>query len=136
MTRMVLALVLMVATAMAVGAQEARNPDIEATIQSQISAFQVDDFATAFSFASPNIRRIFGSHANFGEMVRKGFPMVIRPSGVEFLRLGDRGGRSLQSVMIRDRAGVFHVLEYEMIPAGDGWQINGVRLVGAPAVGA
>ena len=34
--------------------------DIQATISRQLEAFQLDDFAEAFSYASPSIQSIFG----------------------------------------------------------------------------
>ena len=136
MRRVMFAAVLIVVGALSVLAQEARNAVIEGTIQGQIDAFQVDDFSAAFAFASPNIRRIFGNSENFGTMVRQGYPMVWRPAEVRFLDLRDLGGLMVQRVMIRDQAGVYHVLEYQMQPGADGWQINGVRLVPQPDVGA
>ncbi len=136
MRRMILVTLVVVAGALSVFAQEARNVAIEGTIQSQIDAFQVDDFAAAFAFASLNIRRIFGSSDNFGSMVRQGYPMVWRPAEVRFLELQELDGRMVQRVMIRDQAGVFHVLEYQMQPGPDGWQINGVRIVPQAEVGA
>ncbi|MGR3343921.1 MAG: DUF4864 domain-containing protein [Paracoccaceae bacterium] len=136
MRRALLAAVLIVAGALVALAQDARNLEIEGTIQGQIEAFLVDDFTAAFAFASPNIRRIFGSSENFGTMVRQGYPMVWRPADVRFLELRELGGRTLQRVMIQDRAGVFHVLEYQMLAGENGWQINGVRLVPQPDVGA
>jgi hypothetical protein len=112
------------------------EPGIESTIQSQIDAFVTDDFVTAFSFASPNIRSLFGSPERFGQMVRNGYPMVWRPGDVRFLELRDENGALWQKVMIRDQAGEFHVLDYQMIRGGDGWKINGVVLLSPPDVGA
>ena len=136
MRRVVFAALLVVAAALAAFAQEARNQAIEGTLQGQIAAFLVDDFGAAFEFASPNIRRIFGNSDDFGDMVRQGYPMVWRPAEVRFLYLRELGGLMVQRVMIRDQAGVFHVLAYQMQPGTDGWQINGVRLVPQPDVGA
>lgn len=116
-------------------AQE-RLPAIEQTIQSQIDAFLVDDFATAFTFASPNIKRLFGTSERFGEMVQNGFPMVWRPADVEFLEQREKGPYRLQNVLIRDASGVPHLLEYTMIQTEQGWQIDGVRPLIAPPVGA
>lgn len=112
------------------------EPGIEATIQSQIDALIVDDFPKAFTFASPNIRMLFGSPERFGEMVRQGYPMVFRPGEVRFLDLRDINGALWQKVMIRDRAGEFHILDYQMIQGGDGWRINGVQILRRPDVGA
>ena len=108
---------------------------IEGTIQSQIDAFLADDFATAFTFASPNIQGLFGSADRFGAMVRGGYPMVWRPEDVQFLELRDLNGRLWQKVMVRDQAGGFHVLDYQMIETAEGWRINGVQLLPAPDLG-
>ena len=113
-----------------------REPGIETTIQSQIDAFLVDDFAKAFTFASPNIKSIFGSADRFGQMVRQGYPMVWRPGEVRYLELREISGALWQKVMIRDQAGGIHLLDYQMINTGDGWQVNGVQILRAPDVGA
>ena len=55
------------------------NPEIRGVIQSQLDAFLADDVNTAFTFAAPNIKRMFGSAENFGRMVQNGYPMVWRP---------------------------------------------------------
>lgn len=117
-------------------AQDSRSSAIVGTIQSQIDAFLQDDFARAFTFASPNIKRIFGDSANFGAMVRQGYPMVWRPAEVRYLDLAEIGGLLWQRVLITDAAGVPHLLEYQMIETPEGWQINGVRILEAPQVGA
>lgn len=112
------------------------EPGIETTIRGQMDAFQADDFATAFTFASPNIKMLFGTSDRFGQMVRNGYPMVWRPGEVRFLELRDIDGALWQKVMIRDRAGEFHVLDYQMINGPEGWQINGVQILRQPDVGA
>ncbi len=112
------------------------EPGIEGTIQSQIDAFLADDFATAFTFASPNIQGLFGSSDRFGTMVRNGYPMVWRPEDVQFLELRELQGRLWQKIMVRDQAGKFHVLDYQMIETDAGWRINGVQLLPAPELGA
>ncbi|WP_435257666.1 DUF4864 domain-containing protein [Thioclava sp. FR2] len=114
----------------------AQEEPIQNTIRSQIDAFLKDDFATAFSFASPSIQMFFGTPENFGLMVRQGYPMVHRPSGVKMLELRDVGGRLWQRVMVTDQAGKPHFLDYQMIETPDGWQINGVQLLPASDVSA
>lgn len=106
------------------------------TIQSQIDAFRVDDFAQAFTYASPNIQGMFGNSERFGMMVRNGYPMVWRPAEVQYLELEDRGGLLYQKVMIRDGQGGLHLLEYQMVRNGGDWRINGVQLLRMPGVGA
>lgn len=120
-------------------AQTGRNAAIEATIQRQIEAFLADDFARAFTFASPMIRDLFGTPERFGQMVRQGYPMVWRPAEVRYLDLRAVAGELWQRVMIVDQAGAVHLLDYQMIPsddgAGAGWAINGVQILRASRLG-
>ena len=57
---------------------------IRAVIEAQLDAFKHDDAARAFSYAAPGIRETFGTAQNFMEMVRTQYPVVYRPSRVEF----------------------------------------------------
>ncbi|WP_298935235.1 DUF4864 domain-containing protein [uncultured Ruegeria sp.] len=108
----------------------AQNAEIEANIAAQIQAFKADDFATAFTFASPNIQRLFGTPENFGVMVQRGYPMVWRPADVRFLDLREVAGALWQKVMITDGDGRVHILDYQMVQQNDAWKINGVQLLG------
>ena len=105
-------------------------------IADQIEAFEADDFETAFGFASPGIRAIFGTPSRFGQMVREGYPMVWRPGEVRFSDLAERGGRTVQRVLVTDAAGALYVLEYEMVEGEQGWRIDGVRVLDEGAAGA
>ncbi len=137
MRRIALGLALVAGLSLSVQAQDVGDRGIEAVIRGQMDAFIADDLDGAFDFASPGIRRIFGDAQRFGGMVRQGYPMVYRPADVRFLELTERGGSQLQKVMVRDDAGAFHVLEYEMQPGADGgWVIDGVRLLEAAQLGA
>ena len=127
MRRVLLALSLSAGLASGAFAQSA---EIEANISAQIQAFKADDFATAFTFASPNIQRMFGDPDNFGVMVRRGYPMVWRPAEVRFLELREVAGTLWQKVMITDGDGRVHLLDYQMIQQEGRWKINGVQLLG------
>jgi len=118
--------------ALPVAAQEA---PIQSTIQNQIDAFQADDFALAFSYASPNIKGLFGTAENFGAMVKEGYPMVHRPAEVEMQDLREVAGNLWQRVRVVDQEGRAHILDYMMIETPEGWQINAVQLLPAPDVG-
>lgn len=130
------ALVLSLALAGPAAAQDARNPEVSDIIQQQLDAFLSDDFDRAFTFASPMIKNMFRNPDNFGAMVRQGYPMVWRPAEVQYGAAEVQGQVVLQRVIITDAQGAVHVLQYEMIPSGDGWQINGVQILRAPDVGA
>ncbi len=131
----VLSLTLALALAGPPAAQDGPEGAIRGVIQSQIEAFLAEDLAAAFAFASPAIRQMFGSPENFGRMVREGYPMVWRPADVAFGELREVGGRLWQQVIVTDAAGAVHVLDYQMIPAGEGWQINAVHILRAPDLG-
>jgi hypothetical protein len=114
----------------------AQEEPIRNTIQSQIDAFQADDFAKAFTFASPTIKQMFGTPENFGAMVKNGYPMVYRPAEVQMLDLRDVAGNLWQRVRITDQAGAGWFLDYMMVETAEGWQINAVQILPAPDVGA
>lgn len=113
----------------------AQEAPIQDTIKSQIDALKADDFARAFTFASPTIKGLFGSAENFGAMVKQGYPMVYRPGAIRMLELRSVNGALWQKVMITDAEGRTHILDYQMIEAADGWQINGVTILPVPDVG-
>ncbi|MCX7286622.1 MAG: DUF4864 domain-containing protein [Rhodobacterales bacterium] len=114
----------------------AQEGQIQDTIQSQIDALQADDFARAFTFASPSIKSLFGTAENFGAMVRNGYPMVYRPAEVEMQDLREIAGNLWQRVRVVDQSGTAYYLDYMMIETAEGWQINAVQLLPAPEVGA
>lgn len=115
------------------GLLRAQGNEIEGVITRQLDAFRADDFATAFTFASPSIRGMFGTAENFGRMVTQGYPMVWRPADVEYLGLREERGTLAQRVQIVDAEGRLHLLDYFMIETVDGWKINGVQFVEADA---
>ncbi len=131
--RLIAAMLTAAFLAMPAHAQEA---PIQNTIRSQIEAFGADDFARAFTFASPTIKGLFGTADNFGMMVKNGYPMVYRPGNIRMLELRQVQGGLWQKVMITDEQGRTHVLDYQMVETADGWQINGVQLLPSPGVGA
>lgn len=101
---------------------------IRTVIEDQIAAFEQGDVEQAFTHASPTIRQLFGTPDRFGEMVRRGYPMVWQPADLRFLDIEKRAGRFYQPVMIRDDQGALHILDYEMIEGEAGWKIDAVRL--------
>lgn len=113
-----------------------RSDAVQSIIQNQIAALQADDFARAFTYASPTIKGLFGTAENFGAMVQRGYPMVHRPQSLRMLELREVGGRLWQRVLVTDAAGASHLLDYQMIETAEGWQINAVQLLPQSGVGA
>ena len=110
---------------------QAQGAEIRGTISQQFEAFKADDFATAFTFATPTLQQFFQNPQNFGQMVTKGYPMVWRPAAVDYLELREEGGAFFQKVQITDAKGRFHILEYRMMQTSKGWRIGGVQMLEA-----
>jgi len=119
---------------MVVGAQAepTRNVDIEKVIDQQIEAFQADDFKAAFEFATPGIQKRFGTPEKFAFAVIHGYPMVWRPSEVQYIGVEQYASHSLQKVMITDTKKTLHLLVYQMVPIDQSWRIGGVQIVRQP----
>ena len=118
------------------GGAQADEAAIRGVIDDQLDAFRADDFASAFTFAAPNIRDIFRDPDTFGRMVREGYPMVWHPGRVQYLGTSEEGASWRQDVLITDEAGRLHTLAYTMIETPEGWKIAGVEILRDPEVGA
>ena len=116
-------------------AQEQAEDAITGVISRQLDAFNARDIGAAWAFASPGIKRMFGSPENFGRMVREGYPMVWDNADARFLGAEEIGGSLFQKVMVRGPDGQIWVLGYEMIELDGAWKINGVAILPAPDVG-
>jgi len=128
-------LLLAVVAAGPAGAQtsETDQAAIRQVIQSQMAAFQKDDGATAYGYASPTIQQKFGNADIFMQMVKTGYPAVYRPREVEFRQLKLENGKLLQEVFVVGPDGKPVLAIYEMQRQPDGsWRINGCWLTGAP----
>lgn len=102
---------------------------MEAVISRQVDAFRAGDFAGAFEFASPTIKRMFRDPENFEAMVRRGYGVMINPADMQFLALREEGGKQWQRVLYRDVYGEVYLFDYDMIEGPDGWLINAVERV-------
>jgi hypothetical protein len=105
---------------------------ITGVIGDQIEAFRDDDVTRAFGFASPRIRSLFGTPERFGQMVERGYPMVLRPNQVRYLELREVAGNLWQRVLITDQDGRLHLLDYQVVEGGSDWKINAVQILKVP----
>ncbi len=111
---------------------EADSAAIRGVIDSQIEAFRRDDGETAFSFAAPSIRHMFGTVENFMGMVRGGYRPVYRPQSYRFGAITIIDGLIVQKVHIVGPDGRAVTAFYMMEKQPDGtWRIAGCSL-GAP----
>lgn len=129
-----LAVFVALAVAAPASAQDAIPPAdataIQQVIQSQLNAFQHDDWQTAFGYAAPSIQSIFGSPEGFSQMVRGGYPQVYRPKAVEFRELSSTQFGPTQRVFVVGPDGHSYMAFYTMEQQPDGtWRISGCHLV-------
>jgi len=102
---------------------------IRQVIEAQLDAFQHDDGAKAFGFASPAIQHQFGDPETFMQMVKSGYTAVYRPRSVAFDKLvaTDLGPDQILKLIGPD--GHAYTAHYIMQKQPDGtWMINGCYL--------
>ena len=104
--------------------------DIRGIIESQLAAFQDDDGASAFAFASPSVQQIFGNPDKFMSMVKQGYPMIYRPIAYDFREFVLYKGQPTQRVQFVGGDGRSVVALYFMeLQPDEHWRISGVTLV-------
>ncbi|CAN7508657.1 DUF4864 domain-containing protein [Pararhizobium sp. LjRoot255] len=103
---------------------------VQSIIQSQIEAFLNDDAETAYSFASPQIKRKFPDKNIFFDMVKRGYAPVYRPGNFAFGRSKVEGDTVVQEVLISGPDGKNWTVLYFLVRQPDGtYKINGVEML-------
>ncbi|QPC88721.1 DUF4864 domain-containing protein [Mesorhizobium sp. NBSH29] len=105
----------------------------QATIQSQIGAFRSGDNARAYSFAAPNVQRIFPTLDRFMGMVTGTYRPVYQPDSFSFgeAREGAPGTIAQQVFLVGpDGKNYEAIYTLELQPDGT-FRITGVSLRGA-----
>lgn len=129
-----LAFLLALALAWPAVAQEASLSDsdraaIRDVISRQLEAFRRDDGDAAFSFASPDVQRLFGTAQTFMDMVRHGYRPVYRPRVFDFGNIVELNGQPTQKVYVVGPDGRRVNALYPMTRLPDGsWRIDGCFL--------
>jgi Domain of unknown function (DUF4864) len=107
---------------------------VRAVVEAQLAAFAADDAKRAFSYAAPAIREMFGTPERFVAMVRAGYPVVYRPTQVNFLHPVWVDGRLVQGVHLTDAEGALWLAIYRLERQPDAsWRISGCEV--QPATG-
>jgi Domain of unknown function (DUF4864) len=125
----------LLAIALPAGAADLSATDaksVRAVIQSQLAAFAADDAPRAFSFATPQLRRMFGDADNFMRMVRTSYPVVYRPATVAFLKPRLEQGVVTQAVHFTDGNGALWLALYRLERQPErNWRISACQVVQA-----
>lgn len=116
------------------GPEHELRRNVIAVIKSQIAAFQRDDGAMAFSYASPEVQSQFGTADAFLARFAATYKPVYRPKSVIFLNLAFSRGRLVQRVLLQGPDSIAVVALFPMMQMNDGsWRVDGCVLV--PATG-
>ena len=130
-----LAMVPMLVASMAF-AGDAEIKAAQTVIDSQLKAFIANDGATAYSFAAPNVKRIFPTVDMFMSMVTNGYPPVRKPQSYSFGKVEQTGPTSIiQQVLIVGPDGKDYEAVYTLEQQPDGsFQITGCSLRASTSV--
>ena len=111
-------------------AGEAEIKSAQSTIRGQIEAFLAGDEARAYSYAAPNIKRLFPTVDTFMGMVRGGYQPVYRPQNYAFGKVEEPSdGAVIQQVLLVGPDGKSYEAVYTLRRQPDGsFQITGVSL--------
>lgn len=107
---------------------------IRGVISHQLEAFERDDAATAFSYATPALQEQFGNAEKFVDMVQQSYAPVYRPQGVTFLEPSVIDSVPVQPLRIVAGNGAVVVAFYFMERHDGEWKISGCQLVPIDAV--
>ena len=118
----------------AAAAQGRAEAEAREVIMRQLASFRVEDYRTAYSFASQEIQSLFDLSA-FESMVKGGYPQIARSTDAWVTESNPApNGRLYVRLRIRGTDGVFVQALYEMVWEESRWRINGV--VTRPDAGA
>lgn len=110
----------------------------QTTIDGQIRAFLADDRKTAYSYAAPNVQRIFPTVEAFMGMVTGAYQPVYRPKNFAFGKVEQPSATTImQQVMVVGPDGKDYEALYTLELQPDGvFRITGVSLKASSTAGA
>jgi hypothetical protein len=129
--RILLAFALIIAAfAVPAFADDARTQAAQSSIESQLKAFIADDNATAYSYAAPNVKKIFPTLDVFMGMVTGAYKPVQKPQSYSFGRTEWMSSTTVaQEVLLVGPDGKDYVALYTLELQPDGvYRVTGVSL--------
>jgi len=117
-------------------AGEAEIKAAQSSVDAQLRAFQAGDSARAYSYAAPNVQRIFPTVEAFMGMVNGGYMPVAKPKSYAFGKAEElAAGAIMQQVLIVGPDGKDYEAVYTLERQADGtFRITGVSLRAANSV--
>lgn len=119
-------------------AGEAEVKAAQSSIEAQIRAFLAGDDTTAYSYAAPNIQKLFPDVERFMGMVTGSYQPVWKPRNFAFGKAEEISPSSIvQQVLLVGPDGKDYEAIYTLELQPDGtFRITGVSLRGSQAIGA
>ncbi len=138
MPRLLPAIVAMALSSSPAFAGEAEVKAAQSSIEAQLRAFAAGDNAAAYSYAAPNIQRIFPDVERFMGMVQNGYQPVWKPRNYAFGKTKEvLAGSIVQQLLLVGPDGKDYEAIYTLELQPDGtFRITGVSLRGTNALGA
>ena len=100
---------------------DAEVSSAQSTIDRQLKAFQANDGATAYSYAAPNIKRMFPTVEAFMGLVTKGYAPVRNPRSYSFGKVEEMSPTSIvQQVILVGPDGKTYEAVYTLAMQSDG----------------
>ncbi len=108
----------------------------QGSVAAQLQAFRAGDDAGAYSYAAPNVKRIFPTLDSFMDMVAGGYSAVRHSQSYSFGKVREMSPSAIiQEVLIVGPDGKDYEAIYTLELQSDGiWRITGVSLRAASSV--
>lgn len=104
--------------------------DLLLVVNSQLTAFRRDDYATAYTFADSAIHSQV-NQAQFEHMVRAGYPAIIGSHSASFGVSMDNGSEAFVNIGVISASGRVIHYRYFLHREPGGWKISGVLRIPA-----
>lgn len=105
-----------------------RPSELFAVVNGQLADFRGADFPRAYRHASSGIQQRFNLD-QFAEMIRRDYSGVMRAQRVEFGFVETQGAHAVVQVFFTDAAGAVTPCIYSLVREGEGWKIDGARIL-------
>jgi Domain of unknown function (DUF4864) len=112
-----------------------RPADLYAVVNTQLADLREANFSRAYEHASAGIQQRFNIE-QFAEMIRSDYGRIVSAKHVEFGFVEVHGRHALIQVFFMDEAGRVTPCIYSLVSEGEGWKIDGARLMRHWPVGA
>jgi ketosteroid isomerase-like protein len=125
----VIAAVMALSFSLAPARADDAKADVQAVVEAQVAALAAGDAEAAFSYATPDIQKRFGSPRNFLAMVQLSYSALIEAELFEVEAVAAEGGHGAVRAHVIGKDGRAFKAIYPLLRQPDGaWRIDGCYL--------